>query len=87
MKDDITYGDMLNILLSLLFPASPPTPRNSRVKQVICFYNPNVPRVASKLFSFLETLGADKKFLETLKKELSKSLDWDRRIGCIPVYK
>ena len=87
MKDDITYGDMLNILLSLLFPSPPPTPRNPRVKQVICFYNPNVPRIGQKLFNFLESLGADKEFLEKLKKELEESLENDRKIGCIPVYK
>lgn len=84
---ELTYGDMLNILLSLLFPYQQPKPRNNTVAQIICSYNPNVPRVAKKLLKLLEDLGANPQFLEELKKQLQESLEADKLDGCIPIYK
>ena len=84
--DTLTYGDMLNILLSLLFPHPQPTPRNASVKAIICSYNPNVTRISRRLFDFLESLGADKNFLERLRKELEESLKKDKLDGCVAIY-
>lgn len=82
-----TYGDMLNILLSLLFPHQQPKPRNHGVSSIICSYNPNVPKIAQKLFKLLEDWGADPQFLEELKRELRESLEADKLDGCAVIYK
>ena len=83
----LSYGDMLNILLSNLFPNPQPTPRSANVEQIICSYNPNVVMVSKKLFKFLESLGDDKTFMESLKKELEESLRRDRLDGCVVIYR
>ena len=82
----LTYGDMLNILLSNLFPSSNPAPRNKHVSAILCSYNPRAEQYAQRLFKLLREWGADPRFLRELEEEFKKSVEEDKRDGCIPIY-
>ena len=85
--NNLSYGDMLNILLSNLFPYPQPTPRNQHVEQIVCSYNPNIKIITDKLFQLLKEWGADPHFLNELRNELEESLRRDRLDGCVPIYR